>query len=92
MNILLSLFRIGFLSILLAAAALATDVLAAKPASKAWVRVALLEPADSPWQVDINILPAGGAKPSNLPVGQTITTRPGETKPQAAGQSRSKTG
>jgi hypothetical protein len=82
-----SLVQFAFIPVLLTIVNFASQAHASKPSSKAWVRVTLVEPANTPWQVDINVIPAGNAKPSDLYVGQSVGARQADAKPQAAGQS-----
>ena len=81
------LAQFAFILVLLSNVNVASRAPAKERCSKAWVRVALVEPANTPWQVNINVIPAGHAKPSDLYAGQTVVGRPADTRPQMAGQS-----
>jgi len=81
------LVQFAFIPVLLTTVNFTSQAPAREPSLRAWVRVTLVEPANTPWQVDINVIPAGNAKPSDLYVGQSVGVRQADAKPQAAGQS-----
>jgi hypothetical protein len=82
-----SLVQFALIPVLLTTVNFAGQAPPRRPSSRTWVRVTLVEPANTPWQVDINVIPVGNAKPSDFCVGQSVGGRQADAKPQAAGQS-----